>query len=424
MRTKLTPKAVESVKAPKAGRLDVWDKLTPGLHLRITEHDHRTWNVVVWTGPADARRQRRIKLGHPRREDGESVLTLAEARDKAREVQKSAAEGKLDGGAKEVATTSNSFRAVAAEYLKYLAANRRPVTVSEARRVLELHDDLKAWRDLPIANITPDHVREVRDRIARRAPISSNRTLARVHAMFRWAVDEGRLSTSPAAGIRKAKIKEDERDRVLGDDELRWFWIGCDELEWPFGPLCQLLLLTAQRRDEVAEMCWSEVKLGKQTWTLPKHRAKNGKAHLTHLSDPAVEILTGLAEKRGKIEMLRKSDLVFTTNGVSGVSGFSRAKRRLDAAMLEARDDDAEIEPWTLHDLRRSAATGMAGLNIPPHVVDKILNHSTGTIRGVAAVYNRHQYLEERQNALDAWGRFLMGLVTPQPTNVTQLRTA
>src|SRR5260370_462016 len=313
-----------------------------------------------------ARRQRRVKLGHPRREDGEAVLTLAEARDKAREVQKSAAEGKLDG-AKEVAATSNSFRAVAADYLKHLAANQRPRTVREARRMLE--KDLAAWRDLPAASITSDQVRALRDAIAERgAEVQSNRMLARLHALFRWAADERRVAANPAAGVKK-RTKEQARDRVLGDDEIRWFWAACGEMGWPFGHCAQLLLLTAQRRQEVGAMRWGEVELNKRTWTLPRHRAKNDQAHVVHLSDAAVQILDGLAEQRARIAMLKASDLVFTWTGTSAISGFSRAKVRFDAAMLRAREADgstAEIAPWTLHDFRPTTPTAVALLSILP----------------------------------------------------------
>jgi len=141
--------------------------------------------------------------------------------------------------------------------------------------------------------------------------------------------------------------------------------------------------------------------------------------HEVQLSDEAMEVLRTLP---------RVSDqLLFTTTGNTAVSGFSRSKRRLDSAMLKAkrielgvRKADA-ISPWTLHDLRRTAATGMARLNIPPHVVDRILNHTSGTIRGVAAVYNRFAYLEERRAALEAWGNYLTGLLKPMTSNVVNL---
>jgi integrase len=199
-------------------------------------------------------------------------------------------------------------------------------------------------------------------------------------------------------------------------------WEAAGVVGWPFGSLTKLLLLTAQRRDEVATLEWSELDLKQRNWTMPREKTKNNRGHEVQLSDTAIEVLRS-------IPRINK-ELAFTTNGESSVSGFSRAKRRLDAEMIRARrrslglpeDDDAyrkaiglsaskplpeEIPNWTLHDLRRTAATGMARLNFPPHVVDKILNHVTGTIRGVAAVYNRFEYLEERRAALETWGKHI-----------------
>jgi len=150
-------------------------------------------------------------------------------------------------------------------------------------------------------------------------------------------------------------------------------------------------------------MEWSEINFAQKTWTLPRHKVKNDRAHEVHLSDGAVAVLCSVPRLG--------NGPVFRTNG-RPVSGFSHGKNRLDAAMFKAkwdelRDDAEPIPHWILHDLRRTAATGMARLNFPPHVVDKVLNHVSGTIRGVAAVYNRFEYLEERRAALEAWGRYV-----------------
>ena len=171
-------------------------------------------------------------------------------------------------------------------------------------------------------------------------------------------------------------------------------WRACEAVEWPFGPLVKLLLLTAQRREEVAGIERAELDLEKGIWAMPREKAKNNRAHTVQLSTAALNVLNSIPKIGGRF--------VFTVTGTAPVSGFSRAKRRLDAAMLATKRDEfgADCEPiphWTLHDLRRTATTGMAQLNIPPHVVDKVLNHISGTIRGVAAVYNRFEYLDERR---------------------------
>jgi integrase len=291
-------------------------------------------------------------------------------------------------------------------------------------------------------------VRELLDEIAGRgAEVQANRTRARLQTLFNWAVEQDIVPSSPVAGL-KPVAKEVDRDRVLSDDEIKWFWQSCDTVGWPFGPLFKLLLLTAQRRDEVGTMEWSEIDLDNRIWTLPRHKAKNNRVHEVQLSDAAIELLGSLpriavnssaSDRAGKTT---HSKFVFTTNGVTPVSGFSRAKHRLDAIMVRVRrkslnqpeaDEEhrralgitargplpGEVPAWILHDLRRTTATGMAKLNVPPHVVDKILNHVSGAIRGVAAIYNRHGYANERRDALEEWGRHVSRLIEA-PLNNTQ----
>jgi integrase len=310
---------------------------------------------------------------------------------------------------------TETFEALVQDYLeRHVKKNCAPVTYTEAKRDLECNV-LPKWRDRPVASITRRDVIDLVDGIAARGVgIQANRTLARLRALFNWAVEKDRISTSPAARM-KPPTKERARDRSLTDDEIRWFWRGCDEIGWPFGPLFMLLLLTAQRRDEVGGMRWPEIDLTKRTWTLPRQRTKGDREHDVQLSGMAVDVLRSLP--RITNDSNGQDGLVFTTTGRKPVSGFGNAKRRLDALMTAARrrslglSENMKIPDWRLHDLRRTAATGMARLNIAPHVVDKILNHSAGTIRGVAAIYNRFDYLDERRVALESWGQQIRLLV-------------
>jgi integrase len=230
--------------------------------------------------------------------------------------------------------------------------------------------------------------------------------------LFNWAVSKDLIGANPCDGVRPP-TKERARDRVLDNGEIKVFWAACDELGWPYGPLCKLLLLTAQRRDEVGGMEWAEIDLERRLWSLPREKAKNDQGHTVHLSTQAVEILAALPHTGG---------LVFSTNGRTPVSGFSRAKERLDALM--AKPAKHAIAPWIIHDLRRTSTTGMAGLKFPPHVVDRILNHTSGAIRGVARVYNRFDYLDERKAAHEAWGACVQEIVSgvEAPSNVVSLR--
>jgi integrase len=407
---KLTDLFVERVKPPASGRVEYFDASFPGLALRVTANGGKSWCAFYrFQG-----RLRRFTIGayptiKPARARREAQAALERVRDGVDPAEEKRARREMR------TPDTDTFGAVAEDYLeRHMRANNRESTFKETKRDLE-HDALRKWRSRPIANITRRDVIDLVEGIAARgAGVQANRTLSRLGALFNWAVDKDRLTASPAERVRPV-TQEQARDRVLSDAELRWFWQACGEIGWPFGPLAKLLLLTAQRRDEVAGMAWAEIDLEKGVWTIPRHKAKNDREHEVQLSAAAINVLRLLP---------RFGALVFTTTLKTPVSGFSRSKRALDAAMLSAkradldtRKDDAILR-WTLHDLRRTATTGMARLKIPPHVVDRILNHTGGTIRGVAAVYNRFEYLEERRAALEAWGRYVDGLITPAPANV------
>jgi integrase len=181
--------------------------------------------------------------------------------------------------------------------------------------------------------------------------------------------------------------KEVSRDRVLDDAELAHVLIAARTMGGPYGAIVEFLALTAQRREEVAGLRWEEIDLAQRVWTIPKARTKNAKAHMVHLSTQALAVL-----KRPD----RKGPLAFSLLGTKPFQDFTNAKRRLDQL--------SGVTGWRLHDLRRTCVSGVARLGIAPHVADKILNHQSGTISGVAAVYQRHDFLAERRAALDAWG--------------------
>jgi integrase len=216
---------------------------------------------------------------------------------------------------------------------------------------------------------------------------------------------------------------EKSRDRTLTDDELRLFWKATAGLGFPFGPMFRLLLVTGQRREEVAGMTRDEVLLGGDPiWTIPKERTKNNNEHSVPLSPLAVEIIESLPR-------IGKATFLFTTNGETSVSGYSRSKDRLDAAMARIRIEEADgdkveaIPHWTLHDLRRTMASRMAGLNINLPVIEKVLNHVSGSFAGIVGVYQRHEYREEKRRALNAWADYVTALVEKRiADNVVQLR--
>ena len=426
----LTQRAVDVLKAPASGRLEYFDRVLPGFGLRIAASGRKTWFVMYRVGGKKVRET----LGTL-----PLIPKVEKARDLARDSLQQAQAGlhpveQRRAAKRQAAEKPDSFRAVAELYIeRYASKNTKPATWRELRRQLEL-DVYPKWADRLICEITRHDVAELLDRIADRgAPIQANRTLARLRTLFNWAVDREIIAVNPVTRMKRP-IVEKERSRTLTDDEIRLFWSGCDRLGWPFGPMCKLLLLTAQRRTEVAGMHWSEIEFDKRTWTIPRERAKNDREHAVHLSDLAIEIIEALPRFANGVGKGPEPDLVFTTTGETHVSGYSKAKDRLDRHMLDIMRSDlvdagkdaarAAIGEWIFHDLRRTAATGMAKLNAAPHVVDRILNHVSGTIRGVAAIYNRHAYIEERKTALHTWSRYVESLVRPTPDNVVQFVAA
>ena len=259
-------------------------------------------------------------------------------------------------------------------------------------------------RRKPLPLIKRSDLSLIWDRLGDR-PAVARLTHATLRKLFRWAVSRGDLERSPLEGVDPPPPVA-ARDRVLSDDDLAMIWRGCDELGYPFGDLLRLLILTGQRRDEVASLDWRELRREDTLWTLPAARSKNGKPHLVPLSSQTVEQLDGLAAS----SEWPSSGLVFSTNGKTAVSGFSKAKRRADEYLKRAVKEGSAVEPWRVHDLRRTVATNLQRLGIRFEVTEAVLNHVSGSRGGIAGVYQRHDWLREKADALGAWGKAIAEL--------------
>ncbi len=409
----LSAKLIENAVAPPSGRLEIWDRIIaddaslPGsFGLRISPSGVRIWAVMYrFDDPKrpGQKKQRRMTIG------GYPAFSLSQARERAREILKLAGQGidPVVARAEEKVAVSEEktvSEAVALFIERHARRHNRPSTAREVERVFKVYV-LPRWTGRPLASITPADVDAlVEDRVAAGHPYMANRLLAHIRKFFNWCIERRWLTTSPAAGM-KAPAKEQARDRVLSKDEVADFWSGCDALGWPFGPAFKLLLVTGQRRDEVCRMQWGHLDLEAALWTLPKQETKSDRQHEVPLSPLALEIIEAQP---------RNSEFVFTTTGSTPISGFSKVKTRLDNL--------SGVTAWRLHDLRRTAASLMAEIGIAPHVIEKVLNHATGQISGVAAVYNRHAYRREKTDALAAWSRALAEIVGQGSDNVVDLR--
>jgi len=436
----LTVKRIENADA-KPDRQEIPDGLLVGLYLVVQPSGAKSF-AVRYRYNAQPRKLTlgafpAITLEAARDIGGKALRAAAEGRDPATEKQAAKTDAKK-AEAEAVRGRRDLFENVAREFIeRHAMKNTREASWRETARILGFKPDpdnagmllvvepkkgkpatvLQLWNGRKVQDITKRDIIALLDTVRDRAPVMANRNLAAVRKLFNWCLARDVIQVSPCSLI-EPPAPERSRDRILSDDELRLVWNATDRDASPFGPLVKLLMLTGQRLAEVGGMRWDELDLENKLWTLPAERVKNGERHEVPLSDAALEILTALPRIK------TTKGFVFTTTRDAAVSGFSRAKDRLDAAVKASLTKGAKVpEHWTFHDLRRTMASGMARLGIQLPVIEKVLNHSSGSFRGIVGVYQRHSYADEKRQALDAWASFVQSTVSGKPpANVVDIR--
>ena len=369
-------------------RIEVWDAKLPGFGIRVSQSGTKSFVLLYRFGGLP----RRLTLGrYP-------VLGLGEARELAREALHQVTRGIDPRQEKEQGATGYLFEGIVEEFVRVHCQRRnRGRTRTETARILR-YDFVSQWKRQDVRAITRKDVLGVLDGVVERgSPVAANNALAAIRKFFNWCVERGVIEVNPCSGVQKP-TKPVARDRVLSDEELRLVWCASETIGYPFGALVQLLILTGQRRNEVASMRWVDIDLVSGTWTIPAELTKGGKLHVVPLSTPAISLIVSLP---------RLNDaFVFPARGneKATFSGFSKLKARLDSL--------SGVSGWTLHDLRRSTATHLGRLGVAPHVVERILNHSSGSFRGVAGVYNRFHYLPEMREGLQRWAHHVEELTS------------
>lgn len=390
----LTPDIIAQTRiaAREGERVELTDDQEPGLRLRISEGAAR-WSLL--THVAGAVRVR-LPLGEW------PALDIDSARASARAVKAQIA------GQDPEAAGPLTVSALLQQYgRKRLGQLRRG---EDVRRALER--GLSELRHRDITTVSRRDIVTAMDEVADRAPIYANRTLAYTKAFFGWAVGRGYLDRNPAAGIPKL-VREVSRDRTPTVSELAEIWDAAEGLGYPFGPAIQLLMLTAARRDEVGGLQLSELDLPPNEvegcWTLPATRSKNGRAIRVPLSAAARTVV----EKAWAARRARSvtGPYLFTTRR-SAVSGWSKAKARLDQAITKTRRNSGvlgDMPAWRIHDLRRGFATAACDvLHIDPAVADRCLNHvGAATTSTIARVYGRNEMFDQRREALSRWAELI-----------------
>lgn len=410
MAARLTDISVRNAK-PGRKRQEIPDGGCKGLYLVVHPSGRKSWAV------------RYRHEGRPRKLTLDGFPSLATARKLAMAAMENperdpAAEKRAKKIAEKEKAQSRRdlFPEVVAIYLKHYAEGRatrkkakpKPRTVAETKRLLDKLTAPEVWGAKRIQEIKKRDVIELLDGIVDRgAPYVANRTYAAISPLFAWAVRRDMIDVSPVVWNKAA---EEARERHLTADEIRLFWRATEALGHPFRAIFRLLLLTGQRKSEVAEMTEGELDLDKRLWTIPAERTKNRREHIVPLSGPVIDIL------RSVPRIKNESGLVFTTNGETPPSGFTKPVDACRARMNELAGE--QLPSWSLHDLRRTVSTMMnEELAIDPHVVEAVLNHISGSRGGVAGVYNRAAYLKQKQAALEAWGRLVIDLVDKSVDN-------
>ena len=379
MKITLTDRRLRALRGG-AGYIDIWDSAVPGFGVRVAPSGRKTFVLMTRFGRKNPARRAIGTYG---------AITLADARGKAREWLQLVSEGKDPAVEPRHGTT---FAAVANAFIEAKVRHERQ-GVTAARVVRRL---IERWGSRPMGDIAPADVRELlREYCDRPAMALSLLVVAR--RLFGWAINQDYgLEHAPTDRL-KARVlvgPRNMRARVLSDGEIRAIWHA--DLQYPMQPLLRLLLLTGQRKSEVANAQWFEFDLDKRIWIIPAGRMKAGAAHVVPLSDGVIDLLRGLPR-------LNRGDHLFSfTFGARPVNSFGRAKARLATRMPPG-------EPFVLHDIRRTVRTRLSGI---PNISDLVRELAIGhTKPGLHKVYDLHAYEEEKRYALDEWCRRLRQIV-------------
>jgi integrase len=384
---KLTKAGIDCLR-PRPADAVYWDSTLPGFGVKVTPKGRKVFIAMYRTQGGKSRLRKytigpygRITLHHARTAAQRIFAARLDGRDPAAE--------KLELRRRHVVDRIDDLvEAFIADHVSKLRSGGELSRL--LRRELILRWGARSVHDIKRRDIS-DLVFEA---AVERGDHSAHKLLKTVKRFFSWCVGRAVLETSPGIGV-KSPLKAASRDRVLTDEELARILRGARQIGGPYGAIIEFLILTGQRREEVARMTWDEVHLERRIWQLPARRTKNGKDHVVHLSPEALSILGRLKQHEAFVFCVGKRPF----------QDFSRHKRKLDLI--------CGVSNWRLHDLRRTCVSGMAALGIAPHVADKILNHQSGTISGVAAVYQRHEFFAERKAALMLWGSHVGSILMP-----------
>lgn len=374
----LTDPTIRALKLPSSGQVTYWDNKLPGFGCRVSQGGQRTF--VVMYGPREARR-RKVVGRYP-------VQSLKDARDEAKKVMAG-----LTLGIIEAKTVSLSYLEAVERYLAEVKQRTRPRTLRDYTRLLSR---FFPFGKRQLSDITKQDIERC---LAKLHSVPSELLHARtiIRIFFNWAYRAELIEQNPADRLQKP-IRVHSRERVLNETELQTVLKSALKFTWPFGPIVSLCILTGQRRSEIGMLEWKWIDFKQNLITLPGPKVKNGQTHVFPFGSFAAEILS---------ELPQIDQYLFSgrTNKNATFNGWARSKCDFDKTL-------DEVAHYTLHDLRRTFSTAHAKIGTPIQVTEKLLNHVSGTVSGVAAIYNRHSYMPEMREAITNYESYLSNLVS------------
>lgn len=375
-----TDAKIRSLKPVAGKQYEVWDEKISSFGCRVSPKGSRAF-VLLYRFKG---KSRRYTIGHY------PSLTLSEARKKALQASSDVAKGVDPAATKKEAKSSISpFAEIVKDYIEKYAKPRNK-SWKETERILN-KDFASRWSKRDIRDISKNDLLSILDRISAEYPSAANHAYRAINKFFNWAVERSIIEVSPSQGL-SLPCKVEKRLRVLSDTELKSVWNAAIDMSYPYGKIIQLLILTGQRRGEISSMRWSDIDFVNQSWIIPAELNKSGREHQLPLAPKAFDIITSIPKT--------DANWLFPARGSDkSVSGFSKWKNKLNKL--------SDVTDWVVHDLRRTTATGLASKGVEPHIIEKILNHSTGTLGGIAGTYNKYKYQDEMLDALNLWEKHI-----------------
>jgi integrase len=410
MKQTLSDRKLRSLARPRSAPQEIWDQQLRGFGCRASKQG--TVSFFAMRRPRGSAKSVRIKVGDF------PTMSLSEARSRARVLLREMQDGvdprarKAAEARAEAAKQASSFAVIAETFIARHVASKRTAHAIEQLIRREL---IPRWGDRSLADITRADVIALVDEIVDRGhPEAARLVFAYTRRLFGWAVSRYGLEHAPTDHLSPRDLigTKKSRRRVLNEREIKLLWQATEGPEASyFGPYARLLLLFGVRRTELGRAIWLECDLDGATWTIPPGRMKSDEPHVVPLAPVAVEILRSLLTPNARA----------TSYVIGGAPiHYSRAKRRLDAAMA-ALNGGKPIPRWTWHDARRTFRTGLSGLKIAPHIAELAIAHGK---QGLNRIYDQHEYDAELRYAFEAWAQRVMTIVTPPPDKVVPLRKA